>query len=166
MKNEELERFVEAWGSMGILWGINRSMARIHAFLMISEDPIDSETISEELNISRGNTSMCLKELRNWGVIQRIHKSDDRRDLYVVEPDTWAMLYRISSGRKAREFDPAFDALKHLMAEVDTEKSKNVHKRLGEMEERFSTIERIVGSFLASEKKSRGMLDFISKFIK
>ena len=166
MNNDELERFVEAWGSMGILWGINRSMARIHAFLMVSEEAVDSETISSELNISRGNASMCLKELRNWGVIQRVHKPGDRRDFYVTEPDTWAMLYRIASVRKAREFDPAYDALRHFMAEVDTEKTENVHKRLNEMEEIFSTVDRIFGTFLESEAKSRGMLEFLKRFAK
>jgi DNA-binding transcriptional regulator GbsR (MarR family) len=166
MKNEELERFVESWGSMGILWGINRSMARIHAFLMLAEEAVDSETISDELNISRGNVSMCLKELRNWGVIQRIHKPGDRRDLYVIEPDTWTMLYRIASGRKSREFDPAYNALKHLMAEVDTEKTEKVHKRLTELEEILLTVDKIIGSFLESEEKSRNMLEFLKKFAK
>ena len=80
-KTDDLERFIESWGSMGVLWGINRSMARIHALIITSDDPVDLDTVSEELNISRGNASMCLKELRNWGVIHWPvgHADDDVR---------------------------------------------------------------------------------------
>ncbi len=166
MGNEEIERFVESWGSMGILWGINRSMARIQAFLLLSEEPVDAETIATELNISRGNTSMCLKELRSWGVIKRVNQSGDRRDFYIIEQDVWTMLYRITVERKSREFDPAYSALRHLMAEVDTENKANVHKRLTELEEVMSTVDRIFGTFLESEEKSRGMLEFFKRFIK
>ena len=149
---------------MGILWGINRSMARIHALLMLSEEPVDADSISEALNISRGNVSMCLKELRNWGVIQRVNISGDRRDFYQTEPDTWIMLYRIALGRKTREFDPALHALRHLMAETDMKKNKKVRERLTEIEDILTTIDSIVSKFLESEKKSKTMLDFFKNF--
>ena len=166
MINEEFERFVEAWGSMGILWGINRSMARIHAYLMLQEEPVDSETIADELAISRGNTSMCLKDLRNWGVIQRVHQAGDRRDLYVIEPDIWTMLHRIATGRISREFDPAHSALGQLLKVTDSEKNEKVHKRLNDLEEIMATIKRIFGTFLESEQKSRGMVEFLKRFVK
>lgn len=164
MPSEEHSRFVEAWGSMGVLWGINRSMARVHALLLVTEDPVDSERISAALSISRGNVSMCLKELRNWGVIQRVHVPGDRRDFYLAEPDSWKMLYRIALGRKAREFDPAINALRHLLAEADTERHEKVHARLTQLESILSTFERVMGGFLASEKQSRSMLDFLGSF--
>ncbi len=164
MDSEERNRFVESWGSMGILWGINRSMARIHALLLISEKPVDAETISESLNISRGNVSMCLKELRNWGVVQRVNISGDRRDFYLTEPDTWKMLYRIAVGRKTREFDPALHALRHLLSETDTSDSKNVHERLTQTEEILTTLDGLIARFLESEDGSKKMLDFIKHF--
>ena len=160
-RSDEVNRFIEAWGSMGLLWGINRSMARIHALLLVSEERIDSEEISNALSISRGNVSMCLKELRNWGVIQRVHVSGDRCDYYVAEPDSWKMLYRIAVGRKAREFDPAVNALRHLLAEVDTGSSANVHDRLTQLESLFSTFDNIITGFLASEQKSKTILEFL-----
>jgi DNA-binding transcriptional regulator GbsR (MarR family) len=149
---------------MGILWGINRSMARIHALLLTSEKPLDSETISESLNISRGNVSMCLKELRNWGVVQRVNVSGDRRDFYLTEPDTWKMLYRIAVGRKTREFDPALHSLRHLLAETDTSGSKEVHQRLSQIEEILTTLDGLIARFLESEDGSKKMLDFIKQF--
>jgi DNA-binding transcriptional regulator GbsR (MarR family) len=161
MDTEERNRFIESWGSMGILWGINRSMARIHAFLLISEKPVDSEEISSYLNISRGNTSMCLKELRNWGVVQRVNVSGDRRDFYITEPDTWKMLYRIALNRKSREFDPALNALRLLLAETDMTGSERVHERLSQVEEILATLDHIITRFLESETKSRTMLDFV-----
>jgi DNA-binding transcriptional regulator GbsR (MarR family) len=164
MDSEERDRFIESWGSMGILWGINRSMARIHALLLTTEKPIDAETISETLNISRGNVSMCLKELRNWGVAQRVNISGDRRDFYQTEPDTWKMLYRIAVGRKSREFDPALHSLRHLLSETDTAASKTVHERLSQIEEILTTLDHLISRFLESEDQSKNMLEFIKKF--
>jgi DNA-binding transcriptional regulator GbsR (MarR family) len=161
MDIEEKNRFIESWGSMGILWGINRSMARIHAYLMVTEGPADAEEISSYLNISRGNTSMCLKELRNWGVVRRVNKSGDRRDFYETEPDTWKMLYRIAVNRKSREFDPALHALRHLLAEADMKESEKVQARLLQVEDILATLDHIITRFLESETKSRTMLDFV-----
>jgi DNA-binding transcriptional regulator GbsR (MarR family) len=161
MDTEEKNRFIESWGSMGILWGINRSMARIHAYLLISDEPVDSEEISNYLSVSRGNTSMCLKELRNWGVVQRVNISGDRRDFYRTEPDTWRMLYRIALNRKSREFDPALHALRHLLAEADMKGSEKVHEKLSQVEEILATLDHIITRFLESETRSRTMMDFV-----
>jgi DNA-binding transcriptional regulator GbsR (MarR family) len=164
MNSEELNGFIESWGSMGILWGINRSMARIHAYLLISEKPVDLEKLSTALNISRGNASMCLKELRNWSVVQRVNISGDRRDFYVAEPDTWKMLYRIAIGRKTREFDPALHALRQLMSETDTQKSEKVHDRLSQIEEILTTLDHFINRFLEGEEKSKAILGFFKNF--
>lgn len=161
MDAEEKNRFIESWGSMGILWGINRSMARIHALLLVSPEPIDSEEISDYLNISRGNVSMCLKELRNWGVVQRVNVSGDRRDFYTTEPDTWRMLYRIAVNRKSREFDPALHALQDLLSEADMKGSEKVLERLTQVEEILATLDHIITRFLESETRSRTMLEFV-----
>lgn len=160
MNNEERDRFVESWGSLGILWGINRSMARIHAYLLTSDEPVDADTISEALQISRGNVSMCLKELRAWGVAERVHHAGDRRDFYRAEPDPWKMIYRIAAGRKTREFDPALYALRHLLAETDVDANQNVHERLSELEELLSLFDRFAAKMLENEAKSKTMLNF------
>ncbi len=140
---------------MGVLWGINRSMARIQAFILLSDEPVDLETVSTHLNISRGNASMSLKELRNWGVIQRVHVSGDRRDFYVTEPDVWKMLYRIAIERKKRDFDPALDALRHVLSETDIGKGEKVHERLIHLESTLATFDKLMTKFLENEKKSK-----------
>lgn len=162
--NEEMSRFIEAWGSMGMLWGINRSMARVHALILLSGEPVELDRVATELDISRGNASMSLKELRNWGVIQRVHISGDRRDFYVAEPDNWKMFFRIATERKRREFDPALDVLRGVLASGEWSRDDKVYQRMSEMEEIFSTFNRIMNKFLEDEKKSKTMLSFFKTF--
>jgi DNA-binding transcriptional regulator GbsR (MarR family) len=154
-------RFIESWGSMGALWGISRSMARIHALLLATKEPMGLEEISEELGISRSNASMCLKELRHWGVIRRVHLTGERRDYYIAEDDIWSMLFRIASERKKREFDPALAALRKALDATAAEDDL-VRERLGELEEILRAVERVLERFLKSEDASRGMLKFLS----
>lgn len=164
MMSEEHSLFIETWGSMGVLWGINRSMARIHALIMLNEEPVDLETVAGELDISRGNASMSLKELRNWGVIHRVHISGDRRDFYVAEPDTWRMLFKIAIVRKEREFNPAMQALRDLLANAGLEKGSGVYTRMNDLEKSFSKFDRIMKKALGNERKSRMMLDLLTGF--
>ena len=162
--SEEIKRFIEAWGSMGVFWGINRSMARIHALILVSEKPIDLDHISKSLNISRGNASMSLRELRNWGVIQRVHVSGDRRDFYTAEQDPWKMFYCIAVERKKREFDPMINALRHLLAEANIEKYEKVNERLIQLEELLTIFDSIISKAIESEKKSKIMFEFLKNF--
>lgn len=162
--NREHSQFIETWGSMGVLWGINRSMARIHAFVMLCEDPVDLETVCRQLRISRGNASMSLKELRAWGVIHRVHISGERRDFYVAEPDNWKMIFKIAAQRKEREFDPALQALRDLLGHADLKNSSGVRARLSELERTMSTFDRIAQKFLGNEQASRMVVDMLKKF--
>ncbi len=158
--DEKIENFVESWGSMGVLWGINRSMARVHAFLIVADDPVDLDSIAAALNISKGNASMCLKDLRNWRLIHRVNISGDRRDFYVCEPDMWKMFFRIAVERKKREFDPSLASLKSLISEGDLSENSEVYSRLSQMEYLLSTLDGILKRFLVDEKKSKAMMEF------
>ena len=145
-----------------MLWGINRSMARIHAFILLSAEPVDLDTVAGGLSISRGNASMSLKELRNWGIITRVHVPGDRRDFYVAEPKAWSMIFKIAIERKKREFDPALDALRRLLQGAGKKKNREVRARLSELEATLSTMDRILDKFLKSEKVSKAMLKLLS----
>jgi len=164
MMPEEHSRFIETWGTMGVLWGINRSIARIHAFIMLNEKPVDLETVAGALSISRGNASMSLKELRNWGVIHRVHISGDRRDFYVAEPDTWSMLFAIARVRKEREFDPALKALRDLLSNAGHKKGSGVYTRMNDLEKSCSKFDRIMKKTLDNERRSRMMLDLLVRY--
>jgi DNA-binding transcriptional regulator GbsR (MarR family) len=165
MESREIDHFIESWGSMGVLWGINRSMARIHALMIVSEEPLDLDFVAKRLNISRGNASMCLKELRNWGVIQRLYASGDRRDFYVVEPDVWKMFFRIAVERKKREFDPALHSLQHLLSETQIDTDGKAGQRLVQMEEFLSLINRFMNKSLENETAVKTVMGVLNKFI-
>jgi len=157
--------FIESWGSQGVMWGVNRSMARIHALFLVSEEPVGLDQVAKLLNISRGNASMSLKELRNWGVIQRVHKSGDRQDYYVAEPDSWTTLFRIASERKKREFDPALSNLRHLLSDEDFSGTPKTQKRLENLEELFSSLDTVMSTLLAHEKAGSKMLSVLQKVL-
>ncbi len=165
MAEKHYDQFIESWGSMGVLWGINRSMARVHAFLITSEEPVDLDTIAEYLQISRGNASMCLKELRNWGVIRRVHNPGDRRDFYVAEPDAFRMFFLIGRERKKREFDPALHSVRLLLAEGETGKRRAVHARLRSLERLLTTVDLILNKCLADEKMTKAVLNILKGFV-
>jgi DNA-binding transcriptional regulator GbsR (MarR family) len=161
-EHDAAEQFIETWGSMGVLWGINRSMARIHGLLLVSEDPLTLDDISSRLEISRGNTSMCLKELRGWGVIQRVNLTGERKDYFVVEPDVWRMLFRIAIERKKREFDPAREALAKVMEAAGSRSRGKVKKRIAQMDEILDSVDQVAARFLANERSSKLLLRFLT----
>ena len=113
-----VQQFVLHWGEMGGQWGVNRSVAQIHALLYLSDRPLNAEEISDTLKIARSNTSNSLKELLGWKLIRRAPVMGDRRDHYEAEVDLWQMLTRIAQGRKEREVDPAVAALQTCTEEA------------------------------------------------
>ena len=109
-----VRQFVLHWGEMGGQWGVNRSVAQIHALLYLSDRPLNADEIGDKLGIARSNISNSLKELLSWKLIRRVPVMGDRREHFEAEVDLWQMLTRIAQGRKEREIDPAVAALKHV----------------------------------------------------
>ena len=139
-----VERFVLHWGDMGSRWGINRSVAQIHALLYLAERPLTAEDIADTLGMARSNVSNSLKELGAWKLIRRAPVMGDRRDHYEAETDLWEMVARIAQGRKEREIDPAASALRACLteAEGDARVSPVARRRLEEMESFVGEIDR------------------------
>jgi DNA-binding transcriptional regulator GbsR (MarR family) len=158
--NDTVHQFVEAWGAIGALWGINRSVARVHALLMATEGHLGLEEIAERLQISKGNASMSLRELRTFGVVRQVEVPGDRRDFYVTEPDVWTMFFRILKERKRREFDPALDAVHRLLEQPGAK--GEVLGRLKQMSELLATVEGVVNRFLKDPASSRAALAFVA----
>ena len=107
------DRFIEFWGELGTRWGVQRSMTEVHALLFIAGEPLSAEDIMERLSISRGSVSTTLKQLVEWGLVQRVRLKDraDRRDYHQAEQDVWKLFYTILRARKRREFDPLVEEL-------------------------------------------------------
>ena len=103
--------FIAQWGTLVSGWGINRTMAQIHAFLMLAVEPTDTNTVMEALKISRGNANSNLRDLVGWGLIKRVTYPGDRKEYFDAETDVWAMFCIIARERKRREIDPALNLL-------------------------------------------------------
>ncbi len=113
------QRFVLHWGEMGQAWGINRTMAQVHALLFVSPEALDAEEISKLLDLSRSNVSTGLRDLITWGVVRRVHIIGDRRDRFEALKDVLETFRVIMAERKRREMDPTVALLKHCIAEAE-----------------------------------------------
>jgi DNA-binding transcriptional regulator GbsR (MarR family) len=113
---EAQDRFIASWGRMGSAWGISRTMAEVHALLYVTGEPMNTDEIMERLAISRGNVSMSVRALLDWGVIQKTHIRGDRKDYFQAEQDVWAMLRAIARERIKREVDPLLQSLDEIRA--------------------------------------------------
>ena len=123
---EAKQQFISSWGAFGTHWGINRTMAQIHALLIISPDPISQDDIMEQLNVSRGNVNMNIRELISWGLVDRVILTGERKEYFTAEKDIWKVATQIIKERKKRELDPMLKLLAQLENIEGDKKDKNV----------------------------------------
>lgn len=124
-------RFVMHWGEMGSRWGVNRTVAQIHALLFLSGRPMHAEEIAEILQVARSNVSNSLKELQNLNLVRVIHIFADRRDHFETSKDVWELMRTVVRERKSREFDPTVGVLKECMADPGyVTEDKDTRKRI------------------------------------
>ena len=133
------QKFVLHWGEMGTRWGINRTVAQIHALLYIAPKPLPAEDISVTLQVARSNVSTSLKELQGWGIIRRVHVMGDSRDHYECMKDVWEMFRVVLDERKKREIDPTLTVLRECIteAEQDKETDEYTEQKLRELHDFF-----------------------------
>ena len=154
--------FIRRWGEMGQTWGINRTMAEIHALLYICGTPLCTDDVMERLNISRGNASMSLRALCDWGIIHRLHKRGERREYFESLSDVWEMFSIIAAERKRREMDPVLETIKQCQQMLGEDSlGKNAAQqesvqltcqRLAGMEEFMEVTNRIFAQFVTGAK--------------
>jgi DNA-binding transcriptional regulator GbsR (MarR family) len=125
--------FVLHWGEMGSRWGVNRTVAQVHALLYLSPEPLTAEDIAEELSVARSNVSTSLRELQNWELAQTTHKLGDRRDFFTTSHDVWQLFLIVVEQRVEREIKPTITVLGRLAAEASAEKQPEVTRRIGNM---------------------------------
>src|ERR1044071_7205431 len=121
------QKFILHWGEMGVRWGINRTMAQIHALLYLSPKPMDAEVICELLGVARSNVSNSLRELQNWGIVKVVHVIGDRRDHFESMKDVWEMFRRVLYERKKREIDPTLEMLRGCLEETGVDQPTDDH---------------------------------------
>jgi HTH-type transcriptional regulator, glycine betaine synthesis regulator len=159
---EAQDMFIRRWGEMGQTWGINRTMAEIHALLYITATPLCTDDVMERLNISRGNASMSLRALCDWGIIRRLHKRGERREYFESLSDVWEMFSIIAAERKRREMDPVLETIKNCQRMLDEQtlgksaaKSEAVQltrQRLEGMQEFMEVTNKLFQQFVGNAK--------------
>ena len=126
----DMERFVLHWGEMGSRWGVNRTVAQIHALLFLSDEPLPAETIAEALHVARSNVSTSLRELQSWGLIRIVHVMGDRRDRFEALHDVREIFRLVVEGRKRREIDPTLTMLRACVTEAGRETPRSARERM------------------------------------
>ncbi len=135
-------KFVLHWGEMGTRWGINRTVAQIHALLYLSPEPLHAEQIAETLQVARSNVSTSLRELQSWGIVRNVHVLGDRRDHFESMTEVWEMFERIMDERKRREWEPTLAVLRECLEEARGTRQSNplLAERLDGLHEFFDTM--------------------------
>jgi DNA-binding transcriptional regulator GbsR (MarR family) len=126
--SEAKQQFISSWGAFGTQWGINRTMAQIHALLLVSINPLTQDDMMEELSISRGNVNMNIRDLIGWGLVDRVIISGERKEYFTAEKDIWKVATQIIKERKKRELDPMIKLLSQLENIDDDKKDKEVQQ--------------------------------------
>jgi DNA-binding transcriptional regulator GbsR (MarR family) len=137
-----VQKLILHWGEMGTRWGINRTVAQIHALLYLSPEPLDAETIAETLAVARSNVSNSLRELQGWGVVRRVHVIGERRERFESLTDVWEMFAIILDERKQREIDPTLEVLRECaeLAKKGGKAEAHAAERLATMLEFFESM--------------------------
>ena len=149
---EARNQFINTWGSLGTDWGINRTMAQIHALLLISADPLSADAVMQQLNISRGNTNMNLRELINWGLVSRTIITGERKEFFTAEKDIWKVARLIIKERKKRELEPMISFLDSI-SDIEGNKTEKDTK----------TFLDTIGSIKKFSQHADGYLDTLIK---
>lgn len=156
------KKFVLHWGELGTRWGLNRTVAQIHALLYLSPKPLAADEITSLLGVARSNVSNSIRELQGWGVVRVVHVMGDRRDHFDAIHDVWEMFSIIVDERKKREIDPTLAVLRECVAETDDKETRKRIKDLlsffEEMSSLYDEFRKMPGGALRQVLKIRGQL--------
>lgn len=148
---EAKSRFIQAWGTLGSAWGINKAMGQIHALLIISEEALSTEDIMEELQISRGNANMNIRGLIDWGIVQKVYKPGERKEFFTTGRDILELARQVSRERRRREIEPVMKVLEDVQQVSEGGEAEMRH---------FKTVTKDLQDFT---KQVDGLLDKFSR---
>jgi len=155
MKYQEAkEKFISTWGGLGTLWGINKAMAQIQALLFISTKPLTMEEIMEDLKISRGNTSMNLRQLMDWGIVTKKLIVGERKEFFTTEKDVQELARHIAKERSRREIQPVIKILKELSSIKDDQsiQTKELIKQTKALHDLAETADTMLQKIISQEQ--------------
>lgn len=166
------EQFIELWNNMATLWGISPTMARMHGLLYISGEALSMDDIMDRLGISRGNVSMNLSKLVEWGLVRKVHKKGDRREYYESLSDVWEMFTLVASQRKRREIDPILNTLRRCREELAPEKlgaaaehdaARERFRRINDLLKLLTLMESLAHRFFESHHGLREAVELLAQ---
>ena len=153
---EAKEKFIQSWGGLGSTWGINRTMAQIHALFLVTEELLSAEDVMEALKISRGNTNMNIRTLIDWGLVYREYKTGERKEFFRGEKDIWLVTQRVIKARQRQELDPMLNVLTELQnVKADTKNNQEVDafkKQIKNIKEHAELADRTLTKISSSEQ--------------
>jgi len=154
MKYEEAKAaFIQAWGTLGSSWGVNRTMSQIHALLLISREPLSTEQIMDELKISRGNANMNIRTLMEWGLVKKQLVPGERKEFFSAGKDIWEVARQIAKERRRRELEPILHVLGQLKDVEGKDKDTEEFKRMiGELEDFTIKTDAAFDKFIRSDE--------------
>src|SRR5690606_18361296 len=152
---EDKQEFIDTWGALGSEWGINKSVAQVHALLLSSSNPLSTDDIMERLIISRGNANMSLRQLVEYGIVYKKHIAGDRKEYFIAEKEVlkWAM--KIAVMRKQKELDPVMEILKEITAATENDRSdegKEFHQTVKEIQVLTDQLETIANKIFSTNR--------------
>lgn len=152
---EAKQKFIESWGKLGSEWGINRTMAQVHALLLISPDALTTEEIMETLSISRGNANMTLRDLIGWGLIEKQHRAGERKEYFYADKDAWNIARQVAKERRKRELDPVLkvlDELSKVEGDITDPEFKTFNKSINDINKLAKNVDSTIETMLKAEE--------------
>ncbi|WP_421871736.1 GbsR/MarR family transcriptional regulator [Marinoscillum sp.] len=146
-------KFIQAWGTLGSNWGINKAMAQIHALLIISPEPLTADDIMDELQMSRGNVNMNVRALMDWGIVTKENRVGDRKDYFIADKDVWELARQVSRERRKREIEPIIKVLSQVQAVEGSGKKVDEFKAVtGELKDFSEKVDGVLDKFVKSDQ--------------
>ncbi|MEQ8239118.1 MAG: HTH domain-containing protein [Cyclobacteriaceae bacterium] len=147
------QKFIQAWGTLGSSWGINKAMAQIHALLLISKEPLSAEEVMEELQMSRGNVNMNIRALIEWGIVQKENRIGERKDFFIADKDVWELARQVSRERRRREIEPIIKVLEQVQGVTGSGSEVEEFKEVTQELKDFSyKVDGVLDKFVKSDQ--------------
>src|ERR1700753_2349469 len=148
-------KFIQAWGKLGSEWGINRTMAQVHALLLITPESLTTEEIMESLSISRGNANMTLRDLMGWGLVEKQLKPGERKEYFYADKNTWNIARQVAKERRKRELEPVLkvlDELSQVDGDVKDPAYKTFHNTVTDINKLAKNVDKTFETMLKAEE--------------
>lgn len=159
-------KYIHTWGSLATSWGINKTMAQVHALLLVSTEPLSADDIMETLKISRGNVNMNVRALIDWGIVSKEFVVGERKEFFVADKDIWELFKQVTKERKKREIEPVLKVLEDLQNDVkdDSEEAEAFKKVMGDLSTVTNTVNGILDKAIKADE--HWLLSSFTKMIK